>query len=279
VTFTPLKGRSDVVMRFMDQESPDRTYTTMTIEDAEHIAPEERARRVAMMPAHEREARAHGVPMLGSGRIFPYEEAMIKEEPLTYIPAHWVKLWGIDFGIGHPFAAVLILWDKDNDVIHVHHTVRMQGEGATITPMNHAAAMKPIGADVPVAWPQDGTAREKGTGETLAALYKKQKLRMLPDHATWPDGSNSTEAGILEMTDRMETGRLKVAAHLADWFGEYREYHRKDGLIVKIRDDLMSATRIAIMAKRYARICELGGRTADPSRRQRIASGVDFDLS
>jgi hypothetical protein len=44
----------------------------------------------------------------------------------------------------------------------------------------------------------------------------------------------------MEMPMRMRDGRLKVTPHLADWFDEYRGYHRKDGLIVKINDDLMS---------------------------------------
>jgi hypothetical protein len=54
------------------------------------------------------------------------------------------------------------------------------------------------------------------------------------------------------MLDRMQTGRLKVFSHLNDWFEEFRLYHRKDGLIVKQNDDLMSATRYAMMMKRYA---------------------------
>ena len=45
-----------------------------------------------------------------------------------------------------------------------------------------------------------------------------------------------------------------MAAHLVDWFEEFRTYHRKDGLIVKLRDDLMSASRIGVMMLRYARV-------------------------
>jgi hypothetical protein len=71
--------------------------------------------------------------------------------------------------------------------------------------------MKRIGAAVPVAWPKDGADREKGSGEPLKLLYKQQGLLMLPEHATWPDGSVSTEAGILEWDEREQTGRLKVA--------------------------------------------------------------------
>ncbi len=272
LTFTPLKGMSAVVMRFLNEEMPHRSVTQMTIEDAKHIPAEERARIIASWPAHEREARAKGIPMLGSGRIFQYSEEAIREETLDYIPAHWVKLWGIDFGIGHPFGAVLILWDRDNDVIHVHHTIRVSDQ----LPLQHAAAMRPIGAAVPVAWPQDGTAREKVGGQTVATGYKAQGLRMLPQHATFPDGGVSTEAGILEMQERMSTGRLKVAAHLSDWWQEFRLYHRKDGQIVKVNDDLMSATRIAIMMRRYAAAVALGGQY-NSRRRATVAEGVDFD--
>jgi hypothetical protein len=54
------------------------------------------------------------------------------------------------------------------------------------------------------------------------------------------------------MLERMQTGRFKVAASLSDWWEEFRMYHRKDGKIVKERDDLMSATRYAVMMIRYA---------------------------
>ena len=48
------------------------------------------------------------------------------------------------------------------------------------------------------------------------------------------------------------TGRFKCFSNLNDWFEEFRMYHRKDGKIIKERDDLMSATRIAVMMQRYA---------------------------
>lgn len=259
MTFTPLNGPTAVVLRFLDEPSPDRAAVTMTIDDALHIPPEQRQRMIDSWPAHEREARARGVPMLGSGRIFTTPEDAIVEAQITSIPPYWAKIWGIDIGIGHPFGAVLMLWDREADVVHVHHTVRM----ADALPIMHAAAMKPIAAEVPVAWPKDAGDRDRGTGEPISKLYRAQGLKMLDNHATWPDGSVSTEAGIMEWDERERTGRLKVASHLSDWLEERRLYHRKDGLIVKLRDDLMSATRIGLMMKRHARQVQLGGRSAD----------------
>jgi phage terminase large subunit-like protein len=253
VTFTPLKGMSEVVSRFLNEPSEDRGVVTMTIEDALHIPPEERERIISGYPLHEREARARGVPMLGSGRIFPVAEEVIRVEAFD-VPRHWPKVWGIDFGgggdTGHPFGAALLAWDRDADCLYVTHVVRTR-DGR---PLDHAKAMKPHGADIPVAWPRDGKNRESGSGIPLSKYYKDEGLHMHLEHATWPDGSVSTEAGIQEMYDRMTTGRLKVFAHLADWFEEFRTYHRKEGLIVKLRDDLMSATRIGVMMKRIAKV-------------------------
>jgi len=50
----------------------------------------------------------------------------------------------------------------------------------------------------------------------------------------------------------METGRFKVFSNLKDWFDEWRMYHRKNGEIAKFNDDLMDATRYAIMMRRHA---------------------------
>ena len=71
---------------------------------------------------------------------------------------------------------------------------------------------------------------------------------MLREHATFPDGGHGFEAGLTNILERMRTGRFKVFTHLEPWWSEYRTYHRKDGLVVKDRDDLMSATRVACMS-------------------------------
>lgn len=247
VTFTPLKGMSKVVQRFMMEQSEDRAVTTMTIDDAEHYTPEERAKIIASYPPHEREARTKGIPTLGSGRVFPVPEETITVEAFS-IPPHWLRIGAMDFGWDHPFAAVELAWDRDVDVIYVTKAYRQK----EATPVIHAAALKPWG-DLPWAWPHDGLQHDKGSGEQLASQYRTQGLDMLPERATFEDGTNGVEAGIMEMLDRMQSGRWKVFSHLVDWFEEFRLYHRKDGLIVKLQDDLMSASRYGLMMRRFAR--------------------------
>ncbi len=71
VTFTPLRGLSAVVARYLMEKSPDRAVITMTIEEGGALTLEDRQRVIDSYPAHEREARTRGVAALGSGRIFP----------------------------------------------------------------------------------------------------------------------------------------------------------------------------------------------------------------
>lgn len=249
ITFTPLLGMSNVVKRFLMESNPDRADIVMTIEDVEHYTPEQRASIIASYPAHEREARTKGTPTLGSGRIFPVTEESIRWEA-TPLPRHYKRLVGLDFGWDHPTAAVWITYDADSDTVYVTDCYRVREQ----TPIIHAAAIKARGAKIPVAWPHDGLQHDKGSGEQLAELYRKQGVAMLPERAQFLDErGNGVEAGVIDMLERMQTGRLKVAAHLADWWEEFRLYHREDGKIVKEGDDLMSATRYAIMCLRFAR--------------------------
>jgi phage terminase large subunit-like protein len=251
VTFTPLLGMSDTVLRFIgdgEAKSPGTHVTNMTIDDAEHYTPEQRAAIVASYPPHEREARAKGVPILGSGRVFPISEEAITMDPIR-IPDEWAQIGGLDFGWDHPTAAVRLCWDRDADCVYVTHIHRLR----EATPVIHAATLKPWGDWLPWAWPHDGLQHDKGSGDQLAKLYRDQGMKMLPDRATFPDGSNGLEAGVIEMLERMQTGRLKVFSTLTEWFEEFRMYHRKNGLIVKERDDLLSATRYGIMMLRHAK--------------------------
>ena len=56
-----------------------RNITFMTIDDVEHYSQEQRSGIVAAYLPHEREARAKGVPVLGSGRVFRFKHVLIRD--------------------------------------------------------------------------------------------------------------------------------------------------------------------------------------------------------
>ena len=249
LTFTPLEGMTEVVSHFYPEPDTDeRFFERMEIDDAAHISQKKRLSIIASYRPHEREARVKGLPMLGSGKIFMVPEDMLIEKAFD-IPRSWPQIGGIDFGWDHPTACVWLAWDRDSDTIHVTHCYR-QSEA---TPVVHAHAMKARGIEIPWAWPHDGYVHDRQSGKPLADSYKKLGILMLPRHSTFIDGSYGVEAGVMEMLERMESGRFKVAEQLSQWFDEFRLYHRKDGKIVKEREDLMAATRYAMMMLRFAR--------------------------
>ena len=256
-----------VVESFYEGASTQKHLTVMTIYDVDHYTDEEKAQIVASYPAHEREARSKGIPSVGEGRVY-----LTAEEEITHtmrrheFPVWWCHILGVDFGYGqsessHPTALIWIAYDRDNDTAYVYDCARVWKP----TPIKTAGVARLRCEDIdwlPVAWPHDGLQAERGNaGQTIADLHKAQGLQMLYERAKFPDGGNSVEAGIMEIDQRLKTGRLKIAAHLSEWFDEYRLYHRtrkrrEDGsersVIVKIRDDLLDATRYAIMCIRYA---------------------------
>ena len=92
----------------------------------------------------------------------------------------------------------------------------------------------------------------------LADQYRNLGCNFLLEHFTNPPalgtnkGSNSIEEGLMAMLQCIEDEKFKVFNTLGDWFEEFRMYHRKDGKVIPLRDDLMSATRYAFQSQRFA---------------------------
>jgi phage terminase large subunit-like protein len=268
--FTPLLGMSTVVQRFIGTQgadNPDRSVVCATIDDAPHFSEADKERIVASYAPHEREARVKGVPVLGSGRIFPIAEETLAIEQREF-PSHWPRIGGMDFGWDHPFAAVELVHDIDSDTVYLTRAYRIR----QTTPVVHASALRAWGKDLRWAWPRDGKRETlEGAGIAVAEQYRKEGLDMWFEHAQFQDGSVSVEAGLSDMLVRMETGRFKVFKHLNDWFEEFRLYHRKDGKVHKEGDDLMSATRYAVMMLRHARTAQEYDRFRRPIEYPKLA--------
>jgi hypothetical protein len=184
--------------------------------------------------------------------VFPVEESKLAIDNREF-PSHWPRVGGMDFGWDHPFAAVELVWDRDTDTVYVSRTHRLK----EASPIVHAASLRVWGKELRWAWPRDGNRETlEGAGIALSRQYGDQGLNMLSEYAHYVEGTGqksvSVEAGLMEMLQRMESGRFKVFKHLNDWWEEFRLYHRKDGKVVKEGDDLMAATRYALMSLRFA---------------------------
>lgn len=255
LTFTPLLGMSTVVIWFWDkkQRTKDRFLLGMTLKDAGHFDADDIEKMLLQYPPHERKARAEGIPLPGSGRVFPIAEELIVVDDFP-IPEHWLELGGMDIGWDHPTAAVKLVIDPEKKCRYIVADYR----ATETTPILHTTALKPWGEMMPWAWPLDGLHHDKGSGEQVAQLYRKNGLKLVSEHAQFPDErGNGVEAGLWSMLELMQTGQWKVFKSCGLWLEEFRMYHRvvKDGKveIMKLREDTISASRYAHMMERYAR--------------------------
>lgn len=204
--------------------------------DVPHLDEDTKRKMLASTPAHLRKARSQGVPSLGAGAIYPYEEEVLKVEPFA-VPRHWRRSYGMDVG----WNRTAVIWsahDLDQDVVYLYaEYYRGQAEPAV-----HASAIKARGVWIPGAIDPASNGRSQKDGERLYAIYKAQGLDI-------HKAENSVEAGILAVQDRINEGRLKVFSTCSNWWAEYRLYRRNEnGLIVKKFDHLMDATRYDIVS-------------------------------
>jgi phage terminase large subunit-like protein len=263
MTFTPEEGATQVVTQLLDHPQKGQAVVRATWDDAPHMTTEVKEQKLATIPEHERDMRTKGVPFAGAGMIFPFTEDSLKVESFD-IPRHWPQIIGLDFGTDHPAAAARLAWDRDNDIVYM---VSEYKERRQIPVVHSASILRWNNGNskwIPVAWPHDGLNTEKSTGDELRKSYADAGLNMLPQRATNPpdwrqgqeegQGGNSVEAAILAMYERMEMGKWKVFSTCREWFNEQRMYHRDlHGKIVKMNDDLISASRTAHMMLRHAR--------------------------
>jgi phage terminase large subunit-like protein len=288
---TPTLGITPIRKRFKEHLAG-TAEILMTIDDCVvsrggHIPDEQLPVIVARYKANERATRAYGADAAGEGAVFeiPVDSITHARDPATF-PDYWPWLWGLDFSHGgmsaqaHPFAAVLGAWDRDADTIYVVHAIRMR----QALPISHVAAIKAHPCwDAPAAWPHDGGHTGFESTETFAATYRRLGLNMRATHATFRTGGFNFESGISEMEGRFATGRLRIAKNLTEVLDEYVGYHRVNGLVHKVDDDLLSALRVLCMDIRFAKVLVANrpgqGGFMRPDNRQAVASGLDFPLT
>jgi phage terminase large subunit-like protein len=246
LTATPEHGMTELVSQFMENLKEGQYLQNVTWDDAPHLDEDTKRQLLAAIPEYQREMRSKGIPVLGEGMVYPVAEEAIKCDPFE-IPNHFRVCAAIDFGISHPTAVAWCAYDPDRDIIYLYDCYKKAGE----IPAVHSAMIRAKGAAVPLIYPHDGDNRDKGSGNTMAELYREAGLNVVARFSN-PDGSNFVEPGIMDILERMRTGRFKVFADIKDFFDEFRRYHRKQGKIVKEHDDLLDAVRYAALSvQRY----------------------------
>lgn len=216
-------------------------YVVMaTWDDVPHLTDEQRQELWDSIPPYQRDARAKGIPQLGSGAIYPVPESEIVCDPFE-IPDWWPRIYGLDVGWNRT-AAIWGAWDRESDVVYLY-SEHYQGHAE---PSVHAEAIRARGHWIPGEIDPASRGRGQKDGQQLMQNYMDLGLHISP-------AQNAVEGGIHQVFMRLASGRLKVFRTCVNWLSEFRLYRRdQHGKVVKEGDHLMDAMRYLIMGLDHA---------------------------
>lgn len=242
-TFTPLKGLTPIVMKYMpdgynDERivvNGDRALIMAGWDDVPHLGEAEKQKMLAECEPHLIDARTKGIPHIGSGAIYPVPETDVFVDDIP-IPEHWPKAYALDVG-WNKTASLFMAHDKDSDVVYVYSEYgRGQAEPSIHASAINARKVRP-GVIDPAA-----RGRSQHDGSSLMEIYRSLGLSLSP-------ADNSVEAGIYEVWQRLSSGRIKIFKSCIQTRQEYRMYRRDDrGRVVKENDHFMDCLRYLVMS-------------------------------
>ena len=234
--FTPLKGLSEVVLRYLPNgrfppngthpEHPDRYAIPISWDDAPHLTEEDKKTMMAEMPPNERDSRTKGIPALGSGRVYPLSEEDIVCRPFE-IPEYFPRAYGLDFGWNNTAA----LWMAQDPVTQVKYLYAEYKRGK-VPDSEHAFAIKQRGEWMSGAADPSGGGR-RDDGRMRIDYYRSLGLDLYPGH-------NGIIAGINQIFTELSSGMLKIFSNLHMFLDEFRiyRYDAKDpNKIARNQDD------------------------------------------
>lgn len=219
-----------------------RFVVNISWDEVPHLSAAEKQELWASIPAYQRDARSRGIPLLGEGRIYPFDDERIKVPAFT-MPREWPRCFGLDTDAGAGFTAIVwFAWDREAQTVYLYDCYKSDSRSLS----DHIDALRTRGRGLksnPMWIPGVGDARglmvkEEDSIMVIEAYREKGADIEHPDKAV--------EAGIQDLYDLLNQRRFRVFEHCHDWFSEFRMYHRRKGKIVKVNDHLMDATRYAV---------------------------------
>jgi hypothetical protein len=260
----PERGKDDLIAHFLDhapegEVKDGRFYIMASWADNPYLKEEERERLRKSVPSWQLEAREHGIPVFGQGKVFTMKEDELFVEPFD-IPNHFARVYGLDpsSSSGGTWGCVLLAHDRDtdssgNDTVYAIADYKL----SNATPTEHASNISRIIPDWCV-----GLVDPAGAGEnmhtkekTLDFLTERSGLYLVKANKA----NNAKEAMIDEIYERVRGGRFKIfysdkGRGCRNLVKEWRSYARDgNGIILKKNDHCIDALFYALNGLPHAR--------------------------
>ncbi len=267
ITATPQQGMTDLMGMFwgdIDPENPEsqmllegmkyRKLIRMEVNEATHLTPQQIERMKASIPPHQWAMRLRGLPEIGQGRVWDFDEDQIKFTDLwdERRRRHCQYIIGMDSGFANSYTAlVLLAYDKVEDRYYIVDCKKMRRTYAAEIAADIQDWYNRFGFAIPVAWPRD-VGQEKGgaAGTVLKEQFEDLGVNMLENSAQFEDeNKHRVEPGLHLVRTLMHEDKAKVyyGSRMEPWWKEWQLFsYGDDGKVIKTRNrqnDLMDATR------------------------------------
>ncbi len=238
-TFTPLLGYSTVYLSFLpngqlppagvNQET--NSYTEIiTWDDVPHLSEDWKKQQIAiyqMTDPNSIEARTRGIAAMGSGRVYPIDEAFVIV-PKQQIPTFWRKAYGLDPGASNT-AVIWIAQDPNTQVMYIYDEYK----NGRVLYLLHGEAIKTRGDWIEGGIDPHEAVKPRDTGESVHTYFESLGL-----HLTAAKGDpDALRARIRAL---FESGALKIMDSCVGLVNEIRTYRydlNDPNKIAKNQDD------------------------------------------
>lgn len=238
LAFTPLQGMTEMIKSFEDgnkDTSLRRVYVRVSWYDCPHITEEKIAEMEAQIPQYLLQARKYGIPVLGSGRIYPFSREQIEIEGFN-IPDFWLSWYALDVGFGTS-ACIIFAQNPSNDEIFAIDELYVSEMSAVEFGEN--VREKTLGLKGCVD--PGANSRSQRDGQTVRHdLSVECGLELT-------NANKDVELGIGTVYDLFRTNKLKIFSKCQNLLNEIDVYQRDEkGKIVKKYDHACDAMRYGI---------------------------------
>ena len=176
--------------------------------------------------------------------VYPIPDTQIVVKEFA-IPDHWPRAYGFDIR-WNTVAAIWGAQDPQSDVLYLYSEYCGEAD-----PAIHAAAIRSRADWIPGLIDPAANGRNQADGQKLIQTYRKHGLKLLAIEIP-------LESGILDVAQRMSSGRLKVFPSLSKYLEERRLYARdeKDQIVTGPRQ---SPGRLALSGERHLSYADEAG--------------------
>ncbi|HCL5636389.1 TPA: terminase family protein [Klebsiella aerogenes] len=229
VVATPEQGESPLWTRFHDDESGYLYFQNATWDDLpEHVlSSEQKQQLLAGFPKWQHKMRSMGLPVNGSGSVFPFsEDELLQTCTWDMVKPTWNLMAGVDFGysgIRDDSTIVFCAHDKETDkifIIDAWFSSNSRSENQlSHMPDYMASIIKSCPyPNIPVICPNDGNGIITGTTKTRAQVLKENGVNVYYENYHIPyqltgemKKSTSIIGGIDHMVKWMSEGLFKIS--------------------------------------------------------------------